>query len=329
MRSVSRLILSVALSLLGSVCAHAGGTPAGTDISNQATINYTITGTGYTGVSNTVSTLVAEVLDLSLVWQDAASVAVQPGSAGEALVFRLTNIGNGSDSYALTGQSTLGGDDFDPLLSDIHLDTNGNGIFDPGFDELYIPGGNDPVLAADAFTLLFLLNDIPPSVTANQLGFSMLNAVSNTGTGRPGTVIPGAGEMGLDAVVGAGEGRDDSNGSYRVVALSAQVAILKSAVVADPFGGSQPVVGATITYELSVIATGTGTTDGVVISDAIPQNTTYNPGTLMLNGTSVTDALDGDTGDVGGTTTGSVTVDLGDMAVGGPGQTITFTVTID
>ena len=329
MRLASRLLLAAAFSLSGVTCALADGTPAGTDITSQATINYTITGMVYTELSNTVTTSVAEVLDLSLVWQDAAPVEVQPGTVAQALAFRLTNIGNGSDAYNLAGQSTLGGDDFDPVLGNIHLDTNGNGRFDPGLDELYLPGGNDPVLAADAFTLLFLLNDIPPNATVNQLGASMLSAASNTGVGAPGTAFTGAGENGLDAVVGINGGRLDGQGSYRIVALSAQVAILKSAVVVDPFGGSQPVAGATITYQLSVIATGTGTSNDVVVSDAIPLNTTYNPGTLMLNGTSFTDALDGDSGDVGGTTTGAITVDLGVVAVGGPGQTITFTVTID
>jgi uncharacterized repeat protein (TIGR01451 family) len=328
-RSGSRLFLLMVLGLFWAADARAGGTPAGTDIISQATINYTITGTGYTGQSNMVSTGVAEVLDLILVWQDAAPVEVQPGSLGQALTFRLSNIGNGSDAYVLTGSSTLGADDFDPILDNIHLDSNGNGRFDPGLDELYIPGGNDPVLAADGHALLFLLNGIPTNVIVGQQGASMLRAESATGTGPPGTVIFGAGENGLDAVVGAGSGRSDSPGLYRIVALSAQVAILKSAVVVDPFGGSQPVVGATITYELSVIATGTGMTSGVTVSDAIPLNTTYNPGSLMLNGTLLTDVVDGDNGDMGGTTPGTVTVAVGDVAVGGPGQSITFTVTID
>jgi len=315
--------------LFGVSGALAGGTPAGTDITNQATITYTITGANYSALSNTVTTPVAEVLDLSLVWQDAAPVEVHPGSASQALAFRLTNIGNGSDSYALTGLSTLTGDDFDPTLTSIHLDTNGNGRFDPGIDEVHIPGGNDPVLAADAFVLLFLLNDIPPGATVGQLGDSQLEVASNTGTGNPGDVIMGAGELGLDAVVGANGGRAAGRGSYRVVALSAQIAILKSAVVVDPYGGSQPVAGATITYELSVIATGTGTTNDVTVSDAIPFNTTYNPGTLRLNESPVTDVVDSDPGDVGATTPGTITVHLGDVAVGGPGQIITFTVTID
>ena len=329
MRLIARLFLVLMFQLLGVSFTLADGTPAGTDITSQATVNYTIIGTHYTSLSNTVITPVAEVLELSLVWQDAAPVEVQPGTVGQALAFRLTNTGNGNDSYNLSGQSTLSGDDFDPILDNIHLDTNGNGRFDPGLDELYIPGDNDPLLAADAFTLLFLLNDIPVNATVNQQGFSRLNAASVTGTGTPGTVIPGAGEMGQDAVVGAGEGRADGQGSYVVVALSAQIAILKSAVVVDPYGGSQPVAGATITYQLSVIATGTGATNDVTVSDAIPLNTTYNPGTLMLNGTLVTDAVDGDAGDMGGTTPGAITMTVGDVAVGGPDQSITFTVTID
>jgi len=327
-RPVFRLLLVIPFCLFAVAGALADGTPAGTDITSQATINYTITGTDRSGVSNTVTMSVAEVLDLSLVWQDAAPVEVQPGTVGQALAFRLTNTGNGSDSYSLAGLSTLAGDDFDPLLQNIHLDTNGNGRYDPGLDELYIPGGNDPVLAADAFTLLFLLNDIPAGSTVGQLGDSRLEAVSNTGTGPPGTVVAGAGELGLDAVVGANRGQAGGRGSYIIVAVSAQVAILKSAVVVDPYGGSQPVAGATITYELSVIATGTGTTNDVTVSDAIPLNTTYNPGTLMLDGIPVTDAVDGDPGDMGGTTPGAITVNLGDVAVGGPGQSITFTVTI-
>ena len=328
-RFVSRLYLAVVFCLPGVTCAFAGGTPAGTDITSQAIINYTLAGADRTGASNTVTTAVAEVLDLGLVWQDAAPVQVRPGAVAQVLTFRLTNLGNGSDSFSLAGASSLAGDDFDPTPAGIRLDTNGNGRFDPGLDQVHVPGGNDPLLAADAFTLVFLLNDIPPDATVGQLGASSLSAASNTGTGAPGALIAGAGENGVDAVVGARGGRTDMPGSYRIAALAAQVAILKSAVVVDPFGGSQPVAGATITYELSVIATGTGVTSDVVVSDAIPLNTTYNPGTLRLDGAPVTDAVDGDSGDMGFTTAGAITVALGDVAVGAPDRTITFTVTID
>jgi uncharacterized repeat protein (TIGR01451 family) len=133
----------------------------------------------------------------------------------------------------------------------------------------------------------------------------------------------------LDAVIGAAGGVQEVQGSYRIVAPAAQVAILKSAVVEDPYGGSQPVSGATVTYSLAVIATGSGTADGVVVSDAIPANTTYTPGSLTLNGTPVTDAADADAGDMGATAPGQITVALGDLDTALPGQIIAFKVTID
>ena len=45
--------------------------------------------------------MVAEVLDLTVTWQDAAPVPTNAGAVGVVLAFRLTNIGNGTESYAL------------------------------------------------------------------------------------------------------------------------------------------------------------------------------------------------------------------------------------
>ena len=119
------------------------------------------------------------------------------------------------------------------------------------------------------------------------------------------------------------------HGSYEVTAAAATLAILKTATVRDPHGGTQPVRGAVVTYELAVSAEGTGTADGVVITDAIPLGTTYNPGSLALDGRPLTDAADGDAGDVGDSTPGTLTVALGDLAPNAPGTTISFSVTID
>jgi len=66
----------------------------------------------------------------------------------------------------------------------------------------------------------------------------------------------------------------------------------------------------------------------VVITDAIPANTTYIPGSLALDGSPLTDTADGDAGDVGDSATGTLTVALGDLAAGAPGSTISFRVTI-
>lgn len=330
LQRVGFYVVMVLTALFGAAtAARAEGTPAGTDITNQATVTFNLSGDILTSQSNLVTTGVAEVLEMDLTWQDAAAVDLVPGTADGVLTFRLTNAGNGSDSFGLTGRSTLTGDDFDPEFKAIHLDTNGNGTFDPGADELYVAGSNDPVLGADAFILVFVLNDMPVAAAADQVGRSQLTAVSNTGSGSPGTVIPGGGERGLDAVVGSAGGRDEEAGFYRIRTAAARVALVKSASVIDPSGGAMPVRGAAVTYSIAVNPTGEGTTDNVVVSDAIPANTTYVPGTLTLNGAPITDAADTDAGDMGGTAPGRITVVLGDLATGEPGPIIAFTVTID
>jgi uncharacterized repeat protein (TIGR01451 family) len=207
------------------------------------------------------------------------------------------------------------------------LDRNGNSIYEPGVDALYVPGENDPVLAADSSVTVFAVNGIPGDRLDADTGDCRLIAASNTGTGDPGTVFAGAGDEGADAVVGYSGATDSDTGTYIVSGLT--VSIAKSAVVTDPFGGSEPVPGATITYTLSVAVTGGGTAENLVITDPIPQYTTYAPGTLVLDAAGLTDTQDGDAGDVGATTSDTVTVLLGDVAAGGAGHTIQFTVTID
>ena len=87
--------------------------------------------------------------------------------------------------------------------------------------------------------------------------------------------------------------------------------------------------GATMTYNIGVSVTGPGTATGVVITDPIPANTTYTTGTLTRNAVSLTDVVDADAGDVGGTTPNTVTVDLGDLTAALPIQTISFEVIIN
>jgi uncharacterized repeat protein (TIGR01451 family) len=156
------------------------------------------------------------------------------------------------------------------------------------------------------------------------LGDAELEATSLTGS-VPGTIVAGAGDLGTDAVIGGGTSA--VIGSYLVSDLF--VSIVKSAVVSDLGGGSTPAPGSTITYTLVVTTTGTGTVQNLVITDALPVFTTYVAGSLTLDAASLSDAVDADAGDFGGTTANEVTVALGNVAGGSLPQTITFAVTID
>ncbi len=321
------VLLLPLLLFLNAPSAWADGTPSCTEITNQASASFTIGESDYVRVSNTTVTTVAQLIDVSVVWQDAAAVVVRPGDTSRVLTFLVTNTGNGADGFSLEGASELAGDDFDPVLEAIYLDGDDDGVWDPDLDELYVPGSNDPSLDAGASIVVFLLSGIPADAAHGELAASELIATSNTGSGAPGTVILGVAPCGADAIVGTSGGRAADVGEY--VVSTVEVSLLKSASIADPFGGVEPMPGAVITYSVVVTVEGTETAEDVTVVDAIPTNTTYVPGTLGLNGAALTDEADGDAGDVGATAPGAVTVALGDLAGGEAVQIVTFDVTID
>jgi len=306
--------------------ARAAGTSAGTSVSNTATAEFSIGSVTGSASSNTVTFRVDEKLDVNLSWQDATNVIVNTPDSNRVLSFLLTNTGNGNDSYSLSVQNNLGGDQFDPGLVDIYLDANANGVFDPGVDTLYVAGSNDPVLAADASLAVFVRNNIPAALSSGNLGRSQLSATSRTLSGAPGTALAGAGDAGTSAIVGTSGGSASSTGVYQI--NGASVSLVKSVVVKDSLGGNQPTTGATLTYSIAVTARG-GTASNVVISDPIPANTTYMAGSLTLNGASLSDAADGDAGDVGVSAANSVTVNLGNINSAASTQTISFKVIIN
>ena len=304
--------------------ALASGTTAGTTISNTANASYTDSGGAAQQVqSNTISVLVDELLDVSVASADPGNIVAAPGATGQVLSFTLTNTGNGSESFQLASDTGLGGDQFNPTSTAIMLDTNGNGVYDPGVDTLYVAGSNDPLLAPDQTLRVFVIATIPGGVSNLDLGKIALNATAITGSGTPGSALAGLGQGGGDAVIGPNGGKGGGSGSF--VIQSASVAFTKSAVIADPYGGAQPVPGATITYTLLATINGTGSLTNLAVSDTIPANTSYVPGSLTLQGAALSDASDGDSGSFSGT---AVTVALGTVASGST-RSVSFRVTIN
>ena len=325
MFKLSRYLTS-ALLLFSAFFVQAAGVAPSTVVPNQAFIDYTITAVNYSDPTNIAVTTVDELINLTLIWQDPPNVAVNSPSTNRVLTFLLTNTGNGTESYTLNVNNVLGGDNFDPTFASIYFDTNGSGVFDVG-DILYVSGTNDPILIADANVTLFVLNDIPAALVNGDIGNSQLTAASNTGSGAAGTTFNGAGDGGTDALIGITGGTQSAIGTY--VVNDANVAIVKSYVINDAFGGNSPFTGATITYTLTVTTTGAGTADNVVITDAIPANTTYTPNSLTLNGGNLSDTSDTDEGDFNITNANTITVDLGSLTAASGVQIITFDTTIN
>jgi uncharacterized repeat protein (TIGR01451 family) len=312
-----------ALCLLAADEARALGTPAGTTVTNTATVDYVVGADAYTQ-SASVAFTVDERVDVVVSWQDAVPVPVAPADVDRLLTFLVTNTGNGNEAFAVAVDALLAGDQFDPVNARIYLDTNDSGTYEAGVDPLYQAGVNDPLLAADAARFVFVLADIPPAAANGERGDLQLDATALSG-GVTGTIIAGGGDGGTDAVIGGGTSA--VIGSYLVSDLF--VSIVKSAIVTDLGGGNTPAPGSTITYTLVVTPNGTGSLDNVVITDPLPVFTTYVAGSLTLDAGSLSDVVDLDAGDVGGTTANQVTVALGNVAGGSLPQTITFAVTID
>jgi uncharacterized repeat protein (TIGR01451 family) len=304
--------------------AFAAGTLAGTNITNVATATYELPSGGETSVDSNIVTLkVDELLDVSVASADPADVPTSPGLTGQLLTFTVTNGGNGVESFTLGTVANGGGDDFDPAVTGIVLDSNANGAYDPGVDTVYSSGGNDPQLDPDQSLTVFVLATIPAGAGDGHRGRVDLTAVAKTGSGAPGTSFAGLGQGGGDAVVGATGAYAEDDGYYRVAAAS--VSFVKSAAVADAFGGAATAPGSTITYTLAATVNGSGSLANLKVSDSVPAGTTYKAGSITLDGGALTDSTDADAGSFTGT---AIAVGLGTVAAGTT-RTITFQVKID
>ncbi len=323
----ARKILCVCALVSISAAAAAAGTPVGTVIQNTATVDFDIAGTPLSLQSNTTTITVVERVDVAVTRQS-PQVVVTANDSNRTILFTVTNTGNGSEAFSLALESVLTGDDFDPVPAalPIYFDTDGSGDFNVG-DQAYTPGSNDPVLAADASVDVFIVNDIPGTVANGDIGTSRLTATALTGTGTPGTEYAGLGDGGVDAIIGSSGGEDSDTGEYLVSDVA--VSIFKTQAVADPFGGNEPVPGATITYTMTVEVTSTGTATAAVLRDPLPTYTTFVPNSITLNATALTDAIDVDAGEYDASGTPTVIVRLGDLTQADGVQTVVFQVTID
>jgi len=352
-------IVGVLSLLIVAQTAHAVGTIAGREINNSAQANYAIGGIPQSEVdSNTVQVYVDELLDVVVVNDDGAPVTVSTPGVGAELQFTITNTGNGSESFRLLAEHTIVGDDFDPGLTQLYLESNAIPGLQTGGggDTVYIAGNNDPLLAADAALIVYAVNSIPAGLNPDDQGFVELRAISITvfnqaGTDDPndpgfpavGTQYAGVGDLdengvaNVNAVVGTSHNlallllRD--RGIYDVSA--ALVTLVKSVVsVLDPFGGTSVIPGSVVRYQIVASVTGTGTVEGLLITDALPAELEYVASSLVVapalpaGEEADDDFLPAGPDNTGFSAPNTVTISLGDVVAGGADITITFEATI-
>lgn len=327
---VPRAVLSAALTILlvgFAAPAYAAGTTAGTDIQNMASATYDTPGGPVTVDSNIVVVKVDELLDVTIVSSDPGDVTTSATKTGNVQTFRVTNTGNGSEAFVLKANTANAGDDFDPTLKEIVLDTNSNGVYDAGVDVVYVAGSNEPVITPDQSKTVFVITSTPSGVANGNRAEVSLTAEAATGTGAPGTSFAGKGQGGGDAVVGS-TGADSVASGFLVVRASS-VTFVKSAAISDPFGGQRPVPGAVVTYSLVATVSSAGALTNLVITDPIPTGVTYQAGSMTLQAATgapvtLTDAADSDAGSYNGT---RVAVSAGNVPAGET-RTVTFKAVI-
>lgn len=272
-------------------------THAGTSVENVARANFTIDQITHDISSNAAVVRVAEIIDIRLS-SHVSRLSIVPAQLAP-VPFVLTNDGNGREAFE------LGATFPDGIVEGFAIDSNGDGIFDPLHDTLLGTDARTQRLSPGQAVALFILVRPNGSAVANL----SLTARAVTGWGRQGTVIPGQGDDGTNAIVGA-TGASATLDFTLVPGSETEAVLDKSQRVTAPDGSDKPVRGAVITYSLIARFTENGLAVGASLSDAIPAGTRYLPGSISLNGTAMTDAGDADAGSFDG---GAIHVALGDV----------------
>ena len=330
-----------AIALFLALCypasqSYAFGTPSGTPINNTATATYDDGGTPVTKTAAAPTVFVDNRVNLTVTKN--ADATVLPGSTDQALVFTVRNEGNTTQRYALTWVNSFG-----IVMEDVRIYLD-NGT-DPGVwdadDTLYVNAGTFDDVLADGTLAVLIVSDTPVgAISGETADYQLIATTVDAGTTNVTLPTVGANTAGVDVVFAdiagsaAGDdvrdGKHSATGTYTVNLLS--LILRKSVDVTwDPnnlFVTPKAIPGAILTYTITASVVGVGIAADVVITDPIPDNSTYVANSLKLNNTALSDGSDGDVGSVGGAPT-TVTVGLGDLTNADPEQEITFDVTID
>ncbi len=255
-RLIGRSIGVLAAASLSTLSAQAQ-TPAGTEIRAAAEATYeTPNGLRFRAVSDTLVMIVGQVAGF-----DIETPTFEVGSPGSTILFRhtLTNVGNGVDSVLVSATSRRG------WPTQLTLDANGS----PTQHSTSSPTLGPLTLVAGASTDILLAVTIPDWTTLDSPADTI--SVSATSQFDPSVVDV------LEDVITI---RD----AGIVVSLEKHV------------DRATATAGDLLTYTIEYRATGPNRATDFAITDVIPDGTTYVPGTLLVNGASVTDAPGDDLG---------------------------------
>ena len=298
-------------ALLLSQQVLALGTDAGVEVSNQATVAYTVgvvvqtpiesspTGNTTPGAGAPTTFLVDRRVDFTLVETSGGpTTPVAPGDADVIASFTLTNNGNAIMDFDLAvadfAGAVFGNADTTDLGNYRIRVANGDGaggVPDLGTDLDFVDE-----LAEDAVVEIYVFADAPATVLNGQYANIQLTATAADhalATATPGVLdpilveTPGVDDPTLIESVFADAGNngfEQAEDSYEII--SAALTVTKVATVfSDPFSSGKALPGAVIEYVVTIDnttgsadATGMTLTDLIQIADVVLQNGVYNAG---------------------------------------------------
>jgi len=253
------------------------GISAGTEIKNIAYLDYVVESIPMHSKSNELIDIVDQRLDMSMTCQEVASIVVEPNDVKVPMSFRLTNSGNGEDTYEVTPIEN-GSSSFSVSNIETYKD-NGDGVFSVVDDTLV----KEVTLLADESVLLFFVSDIPKD--AQKISYNGFKVDSLT----QGDLVYGEVKKlkNFYAVVATKKEAQSALCAYEVPSIVLELEKTATLSSAELYKGT------TIHYDIGVKAIGIGTLENIVIRDDIPKGTTYVKKSLKLDG-SLVDGFNGE-----------------------------------
>lgn len=347
MKRFSRLLASASAITVGAIAApaFAAGTAAGTEITNEVTVSYSVGTVAQEDVEDTDSFIVDRMVNLTVEELGSDTTTVAPGETLVVTTFQVTNQSNATLDFLLSA-ANAGGDDFDvntPFTFYVDNEASGTqGVLD-GADTLVT--SLDDLVADDIATVFVVAASVPGTVVTDDEADVVLTASARETNGGALTGVLTSGQAntaGMDTVLADGAGSTDAanDGAHSAtdtyVVSAASLAVTKSSrPVEDPVNGTtnpKMIPGAIVEYCISVVnAAGSATATGITLSDELPAGLVFVPGSILVDGTLASaDPADCDSdGSAGGNWDGTnVTGSLSDIAAG-ENRTLVFRATID
>lgn len=315
----------VALGVIGvSPSAFAAGTDYGTDITNTASVNYSVSGVPQTVIRSsptgnstpgTAGTATTFEVDKRVIFvteeTNGAATVTSPGLTNVVTVFRVSSTTNGTQEFGLTANNatsppTIFGraDAFDMTAGTFTIHVSAAACTTATMATPTYAGEAASTFVAipeDECRYVFVRATTPSSAANGQAATVILTAtaaVAGSSGATAETQTAAADNAAAVEVVFAEAGTADGNVvrngvsfAYDQYFVGTLTVTKTAAVISDGFsaaGQAKAIPGAVIEYTISVQNNGLATT-AATLTEIIPANTTYVAGSTTLNGAAVSD----------------------------------------